>query len=773
MSRLFTRGTRAALCGGVLLALALGGLASKAAGVTSVGALRPATLAPDAPDPLPSAPALGVHGVPCGDGYDGIGNETCNAPNPPLIAPGIYEGLQSEPFFPSFDEDFYRVSVGAGQLLSVRITFTHAVGDLNLAIYSPACDFLVNSATLNNFEFCQYLNAGPAAEYRIVVDNNGPSCVTYTMSVTVGCEDIYDPNNTCVAPLPELGPGLYRDLWANDFFGTGDADWYRILLQRAAKITARAIYSVAPGNAEIGLLSDDCATLLDIEQSGGNLIHEVTFTNDGPDRYVRLATGHYDPGICHPYDLEIVIEGTGNLDNTALYGGWSAPIIARNDAAFSGLTTPTLDGNAPTTHARWVIRQTGPYILGTWHSHLFVDGVFSAFAIAHEPVPPADYAVNPTPLTIRGGRHTIESLSDPFFSLYETNELDNSYAVQYVWSPLVTAFQAPNVRAIPPLTGFMGYPNADGFEYTRSASYAWVVSIAARDVFDDYDLLVYDDYSGSSSGFTNLIGSSGGFLNQTDFVVGHYAETPVTVRPAAILYNPGSGGTDFAADQSDARFRNGDLTSGQVTWLDQTLAGNRLADVYEAFLAPGATYYLSLRRTAGSSDLQFAVYPGTNGGIYNRVVGAESSNPLSPDTDVLTYTAAVGGWHPVVVFRDNGSGADSPVAYDFVWSPSGYVDAGPIPGSAAELAFLGAQPNPISASARFEFSLPRPGHASIALYDAAGRLVRRVADQAFGAGRQSVAYDGHGDDGGRMSPGVYWATLRFEDRLLTRRVVQL
>ena len=70
-------------------------------------------------------------------------------------------------------------------------------------------------------------------------------------------------------------------------------------------------------------------------------------------------------------------------------------------------------------------------------------------------------------------------------------------------------------------------------------------------------------------------------------------------------------------------------------------------------------------------------------------------------------------------------------------------------------------------------ALPRAGHASVALYDASGRLVRTVADGSFAAGRQSVAYDGRAEDGARLAAGVYWAMIRFEGQSLTKRMVQL
>ncbi|MGH7727046.1 MAG: FlgD immunoglobulin-like domain containing protein [Candidatus Eiseniibacteriota bacterium] len=776
MSRSALHGLRTAL---PVLALLAGALCMVSAAQASSGAgPRPASLFPDAPYQLPAhtvGPVAQGDPVPCGDAFDGLGNLTCNAPDPPLLTPGLYSGLQSEPFFASFDEDFYRVFVGAGQRLSVRITFSHAQGDAQMAIYSPACNILVNSVTANDTEFCTVVNGGAGAEYRIVVDSNGPGCVTYAMSVTVTCEDIYDPNSACPGPLTTLTPGTHTNLWANGFFDTGDVDWYKIHLRRSEKLTARARYLIAPADAEIDFLTPDCASLLAGERSGGNLVHEITYINDGPDTDIHLATGHYDAATCHPYDLDIIIEGTGNLDNTATYVGWSAPVVPRNDATAtlpSTTVSATLDGNVGNTHVSWSIRQTGPYSMPQWDTQVLLDLVADSPFFPPDPAPALDwYAGNVGPFTVRGGRHTFTSVTDQFNLIHETNESDNVYNGQYVWSPLVTAFETPNVRTFPPHPGFGGLPNADGFEYTRPGSYAWVVGVAAQGVSDDYDLYVYDDYSGSTAGYSNFVQGSGGFLNATDFVVGHYSGTPVTLRPAAVQYFLGSGGTDFAFDQSDARVRNGPNTDASNFFPGQVMAANRLVDVYEAFMLAGSTFFMRLKSTSGPSDLEFRVYSGTGGTIGYRFSG-DASSTFTPDTDVLTYTATVNGWHPIVVYRADGSSAGSPMTYDFAWIKAA-VDAGDEPAGAAELAFLGAQPNPMSAGGRFEFSLPRAGHASVALYDAGGRLVRTVADGSFEAGRQSVAYDGRSEDGARLAAGVYWAMIRFEGQSLTKRMVQL
>jgi hypothetical protein len=474
--------------------------------------------------------------------------------------------------------------------------------------------------------------------------------------------------------------------------------------------------------------------------------------------------------------LQITIEGTGNLDNTVTYPGWSAPVVPRNDGTASlpnTVISPTLTGNAAATWFNWAVRQTGPVALPTWSTVLQVDGVPVGPGLSPPtPALPLDYyASNQGPFLVRGGRHTLASVTDGAALVTETNELDNTHTVQHVWSPFTTAWGNPNARMAPPDPGLLPIANNDGFAFTRNANYAWAVALAARDPADDYDVAVFNDYSGSSAGFSNQIGFSSLPGNAVDFVVGHFSGTPVTVYPGAVRFLAPVGG-DYAIDQIDARFRNGPVLDGPADYNAQVLGADRMADVYEAYMNAGSTFHLSLYRSAGAPDLAFEIFPSAPGGVYARGSGTPST-AMSATIDVLTYVASATGWHPIVIHRDNGTNANEAVTYDFHWSKAGFVGTPADPAASARFAFLGPRPNPIAGAGRFEFVLPRAGHGSLALFDAGGRCVRRLADRAFEAGVQDVAWDGLSDDGARVPAGVYWARIRFENRSLATRVVVL
>jgi hypothetical protein len=75
-------------------------------------------------------------------------------------------------------------------------------------------------------------------------------------------------------------------------------------------------------------------------------------------------------------------------------------------------------------------------------------------------------------------------------------------------------------------------------------------------------------------------------------------------------------------------------------------------------------------------------------------------------------------------------------------------------------------PNPVAGSASITFSLPHAGHATLALYDALGNEVSRIADGEFPAGASVVPWSAGG-----ISSGTYLCRLVTPDGVATARLV--
>jgi hypothetical protein len=101
--------------------------------------------------------------------------------------------------------------------------------------------------------------------------------------------------------------------------------------------------------------------------------------------------------------------------------------------------------------------------------------------------------------------------------------------------------------------------------------------------------------------------------------------------------------------------------------------------------------------------------------------------------------------------------------------PAGLPATGP-----AEFTVFGIQsvrPNPASGRMEIGFGVPRQGPVTLVVFDAAGRLVRRLMDRACTPGRHTVSWDGLSENEQAVPAGVYFVRGRFEDSRVEKRFV--
>jgi hypothetical protein len=82
-------------------------------------------------------------------------------------------------------------------------------------------------------------------------------------------------------------------------------------------------------------------------------------------------------------------------------------------------------------------------------------------------------------------------------------------------------------------------------------------------------------------------------------------------------------------------------------------------------------------------------------------------------------------------------------------------------------------PNPFNPKTSIRFGLPETSDARLAVYDAAGRLVRVLASGTLDAGEYEYTWDGRDSAGAKMSSGIYFATLQAGDIGLKQKMVLL
>lgn len=131
--------------------------------------------------------------------------------------------------------------------------------------------------------------------------------------------------------------------------------------------------------------------------------------------------------------------------------------------------------------------------------------------------------------------------------------------------------------------------------------------------------------------------------------------------------------------------------------------------------------------------------------------------------------AADGVGGAIVTWMDFRNGVDADVfgLQVLAAGTSGVADPA-LPGIA-----LAAAPNPARGPLALRFALPRAMPVTLAIYDAAGRRVRTLADGMWPAGTQTVGWDARDRSGRAVPAGLYFARLAADGRVLVRRIASM
>ncbi|MBK7769639.1 MAG: hypothetical protein IPI48_03635 [bacterium] len=95
-----------------------------------------------------------------------------------------------------------------------------------------------------------------------------------------------------------------------------------------------------------------------------------------------------------------------------------------------------------------------------------------------------------------------------------------------------------------------------------------------------------------------------------------------------------------------------------------------------------------------------------------------------------------------------------------------------VPGTAPALA-VAARPNPFNPSVTLRYTLARPGHLVMKVFDARGALVRTLVDGPVTVTQGSVLWDGADDRGGQAASGLYFVETRADGQVDVRKVTML
>lgn len=354
-----------------------------------------------------------------------------------------------------------------------------------------------------------------------------------------------------------------------------------------------------------------------------------------------------------------------------LPAGWARDVVPRGAADGTAGSVPnpsSLTGDATSTYWNTAGINSGETATSTgFNCRAYLDEA-SKYVFYWNPIGAGGwfYGNNGGPFYVPAGRHTLETRYDASDAIAETNESDNRWGHQWVWTPPVMTPNTNLVRSAPPVTdagwdaivdGSTLYTNLDGVRMNTSISGSWwhAVYVVPTDLTQDYDALLYFPTASADTGFTTSRGYSGAGAGYLDAVMvnRNMVSSPATWDVG--IRNWSGGSSSYTTRQ---------VTSSVMTFGDSTnlsMAAGEMMMLREFYLPPASVGAVSItaRIVSGTGPvyLQYRNSSFTLGGLYNYT--AVATTPDSLTTARIDTQIASAGWEGICLYRNpkDGSGA--------------------------------------------------------------------------------------------------------------------
>lgn len=409
------------------------------------------------------------------------------------------------------------------------------------------------------------------------------------------------------------------------------------------------------------------AVYIDGMQVGPRFQSQITswtqVTMNLTDSLAILPLGRGRHTLTFKFHSDVSVRGEGwYIDDIALiarkpnlqpYPAFTGGIIVPSNVTGTQTVSSVLTGNGTTYLDAWTVKNTSIYdATDSSLVRVLVDGV--ALTAYDRLLPRLN--VNDTafsldrPITVKGGRHTLTTVVDATSRIDESNEEDNAYSVQFVWSPLTLSQGTPITRTDPPERGGFTYPNCDGFAFGQT--YYWSICAIRPPYTTDYDMQLYYGYTNSTSGFDSA--STGSYFGsgEIDFVLRDGNHSYVLNNYVGVYKFRGSGNFTIEADFNSEMISSG--SNGPFT-----VTPSNIARVWDTYLAPNTRYFFLLQNRVdgvGDADLDIYLFSSADG-IYtkSRYDYVAYSSTTGPGGDeMFSYTTppgSEGDWYGFVVIN--------------------------------------------------------------------------------------------------------------------------
>jgi hypothetical protein len=211
---------------------------------------------------------------------------------------GSYHSLQ----LCAGNEDWFRITLNAGNAADITLNFSHAVGDLDLYVYDQVDIFNPIAQSISVTDGEQVFIPAPTAmwTYYIVVegystDPGNPAENSYDMHIDQ--PDSLEPNETAFTPV-EVNHGSYYPLSV----GGNDVDWYQVWMEEGQELTVELIFQHSHGDIDMNFFGFGLGEYYISESASDNeILSGITAAGTG---YHLLHVYSYD-GIGNTYQLKI------------------------------------------------------------------------------------------------------------------------------------------------------------------------------------------------------------------------------------------------------------------------------------------------------------------------------------------------------------------------------------------------------------------------------------------------------------------------------------
>ncbi|MGQ0721158.1 MAG: S8 family serine peptidase [Candidatus Eiseniibacteriota bacterium] len=352
--------------------------------------------------------------------------------------------------------------------------------------------------------------------------------------------------------------------------------------------------------------------------------------------------------------------------------GWSYPIVPRSTADATSvsavLPTGALPGNGASTYYNFALQNSaGSYTpaVNSPDSRLHLEDTPIWEVVDTNLAPGAwGWAVN-LPTVTKGGRHSLTLIVDYAGVESESNEGNNAWRRQFIWSGLGLIEDVPLTRTADPIALGANYAgpwyNAEGVHGSTGTTYWHAFAVAPTLASDDFDVRLNTEVPANvpQAGFGAHVAWSSEPAGMVDFVVLDRNQVGAGTFYASLVNFSGSGSKIVEFESDDGALAPG--VHGPYT-----IQAGDLVDVHEVFLNTGQEYRVHVEVLSGLADIGISVFDGT-GGFFDKTATMPGGfgDAAGPGQDEYAVVApAANDFYGAVVWKRGSADVSQSLTYN-------------------------------------------------------------------------------------------------------------